>query len=868
MRMKHPPVVCRRLIFLAAAIGSWAAVDRAVGAADASAMRVTRTERRSGGDGDWSAKVHSSVVQRLTAAGRSEVRVWVFFADKGGAARKGAQAALAELEQTFNERALARRQLRRTRPGVVDELDLPVASAYVNAVAATGARVRVRSRWLNAVSVIATREQIAQVAALDFVEKIQPVRQGKKIAPVGVDETPWAGPTATAGAAGVFYGQSEAQLAQMNLIAVHGLGFTGAGVVVGILDTGFERSHVAFNEPGHPVQIVAEYDFVSDDGFTGFDPMDASGQHNHGTYILGTLGAYRPTELVGAAYDASFILCKTEDVGSETPVEEDNYVAGLEFIEMNGGDMATASLGYIDWYTQGDLDGLTAVTTVAVNIATANGVVCLNAAGNGGHDGNPATSQLIAPADAFEVITCGAVDEFGSIAGFSSDGPTADGRVKPEVLARGVNTRTVSATSSTNIIGVNGTSLSTPLAAGAVACLIQARPAWTVEQVRTYLMLTASDYVANDTFDGTFVRGYGIIDVLAALDQDCDANGANDETDILLGTHPDCDGNLIPDLCDLAAGNGSDCNSNGVPDECDIAGGAADCDGNGVPDTCQMGGGAADCNGNGTLDVCDLMGGGSLDCNGNGVPDECDLSGGSSADCNFNSVPDECDIAGGGSPDLNSNGVPDECEIEAPQAATAPHDVAKNRYLSLVPNNTGVMTALRVTLVQSDDFPAAEGLAAWVGAPSGGLAGLQCTAVYRDWSLDGVEIHVGGAMIVPVAAYEVRAIRAGFPENNPLSYSAALEVSTIARPTGGKMWGDTVGQFDGSTWSGPNEIVNANDFIAALQRFQAMPGAPALPQVDVHDRVPNGVLNFSDIQVLIQAFQGQDYPFGSPDSCP
>ncbi len=848
-----------------AAVGSLVVMGRSVDAAEPSDIRVTRTEWRSGGD--WSGKFHSSVAQRLTAAGQNEVRVWVFFADKGGAAREDAATALAELEQSFNERALARRQLRRTRPGVVDKLDLPVAAAYVNAVAATGARVRVQSRWLNAVSVLATREQLAQVAALDFVEKIQPVRQGKKIAPVGVDESPWAGPAATADAAGVFYGQSEDQLAQMNLIAAHGLGFTGAGVIVGILDTGFERSHEAFNEPGHGVQIVAEYDFVNDDGYTGFEPGDPSSQHNHGTYILGTLGAYKPTVLVGAAYDASFILCKTEDVTSETPVEEDNYVAGLEFIETNGGDMATASLGYIDWYTQADLDGLTAVTTVAVNIATANGLVCLNAAGNGGHDGNPATSQLIAPADAFDVIACGAVDEFGTIAGFSSDGPTADGRVKPEVLARGVNTRTVSAVSSTNIIGVNGTSLSTPLVAGAVACLIQARPAWTVEQMRTYLMLSASDYTANGTHDATFVRGYGIINVLAALGQDCDGNGVNDETDILLGTHPDCDGNLIPDLCDLAAGNSNDCNDNGVPDECDIAGGAVDCDGNGVPDSCQVSGGG-DCNGNGTLDVCDIMGGGSLDCNGNGVPDECDLSGGSSADCNFNGVPDECDIAGGGSLDLNSNGVPDECEIDAPQAATAPHDVAKNRYLSVVPNNAGSLTALRVTLVQSDDFPAAVGQAEWVGAPSGGLAGLQCTATYRDWSLDGAEIHVGGALIVPVAGYEVRAIRAGFPEGNPLSYSAALEVSTIARPTGGKMWGDTVGQFDGSSWSGPNGIVNANDFLAALQKFQGLPDAPALPQVDVHDRVPNGVLNFSDIQVLIQAFQGQDYPFAGPDPCP
>ena len=202
------------------------------------------------------------------------------------------------------------------------------------------------------------------------------------------------------------------------------------------------------------------------------------------------------------------MLCKTEDVASETQVEEDNYVAGLEFAESHGASVCTSSLGYIDWYTQADLDGATAVTTIAVNIATANGVVCVTAAGNEGHDGNPATSTIIAPADALEVISCGAVDEFGNIAGFSSDGPTADGRVKPEVLARGVNTRTVSSRSDTNLGEVSGTSLSTPLVAGAVACLLGEHPCWTVGQFRTALFGTAS---RGGVPDPLFVEGYGII---------------------------------------------------------------------------------------------------------------------------------------------------------------------------------------------------------------------------------------------------------------------------------------------------------------------------------------------------------------------
>lgn len=515
--------------------------------------------------------IHSSLQRRLTGLAAGErVKAWVLFApnDKGFASDAQLHAALAGLETTAHPRSVQRRRLRRTRPGLFDVHDLPVSSHYVEQVRAIGAEVHVVSRWLNAVSVMATRDQLTQIARLPFVMKMQPVRRGRKIEPVGVQPGgPGADDDNVAGPG--FYGESEAQLTEMNLVAVHNLGFTASGVIVGILDTGFQRSHAAFNEPGHVISVVAEFDFVSNDSNTAFETGDPPTQHSHGTYILGVLGAYKPTELVGGAYDASFILCKTEDTTDEYQAEEDNYVAGLEFIETNGGDMATSSLGYIDWYTQDDLDGLTAVTTIGVNIATGNGVYCCNAAGNSGHDADPATSNLIAPADALNVLTCGAVDSLGIIAGFSSDGPSADGRTKPEVLARGVDTRTVASLDDAAYTGVNGTSLSTPLVASAVACLIQAHPNWTVEQMRRYLMHTASDYLLNGEPDPVFVRGFGVIDALAALAGDCDGNGIDDETDIANGTFPDCNGNLIPDQCDVQQAASPDVNANGIPDECE-----------------------------------------------------------------------------------------------------------------------------------------------------------------------------------------------------------------------------------------------------------------------------------------------------------
>ncbi|MEE8171050.1 MAG: S8 family serine peptidase, partial [Phycisphaerae bacterium] len=252
----------------------------------------------------------------------------------------------------------------------------------------------------------------------------------------------------------------------------------------------------------------------------------------------------------GAAFDASFLLAKTEDTTQEVQAEEVQFVAGLEWIEVGGADLATSSLGYIDWYTPADLDGQTAVTTIAVNVATQNGLVCVNAAGNGGNDADPATLRLIAPADAFEVLSCGAVDSAGLTAFFSSDGPSFDGRVKPEVLARGLDTNTVSATSDSALAAVSGTSLSTPLVAGATALIIQAHPNWTVDRIRRALFHTADRFSVDGTFDPLFIRGYGIIDVWAAINfvhGDIDGDGTADGDDVepfvraLLDVNPNTD---------------------------------------------------------------------------------------------------------------------------------------------------------------------------------------------------------------------------------------------------------------------------------------------------------------------------------------
>lgn len=444
---------------------------------------------------------------------------WVFLRDKGIAQGPDMDRALADLRHTYNPRAVQRRELRRTDPGLFDARDIPVSAAYRDAILATGVRLRVESRWLNAVSVLATEDQARALAALPFVDHLEPVRTGRSAGPV--DFTPQA--PGTYGSR-ENYGRSTDQITQMGANELHNRGFTGNGVIVGVLDTGFNRIHNVFNNPAHPVRILAERDFINNDLNTGIEPGDADGQHSHGTLILSCMGSYLPGEMIGASFDATFILCKTEDLPTETPVEEDYYAAAIEYCESLGADVTTSSLSYSDWYTQADMNGLTGVTSIALNTAAANGVHTCTAAGNAGNDEDPATSRLGAPADAFKVLTCGSVNGAGVTSSFSSDGPTADGRIKPELLARGRNTACVNPDSVNEFGTASGTSLSTPLLAGAVACLVQAHPDWTVDQMRTNLFATAGDQVANGGPDPLFVRGYGIVNVLAAHLLECSAD--------------------------------------------------------------------------------------------------------------------------------------------------------------------------------------------------------------------------------------------------------------------------------------------------------------------------------------------------------
>jgi subtilisin family serine protease len=431
-------------------------------------------------------------------------KVWVYFRDKGPdpAARRS--------EVSLSSRALARRALRGDLRTVSLE-DVPLDRGYAAAVAARVARVRHEVSWLNAMSVEASAEQVAALEALPFVSRVEAVRGYRRRTDEDVRaRAQGVAAVAPPATAALDYGASLGQLTQIAVPAVHDLGLHGQGVIVAIFDAGFDTlSHEAFAA----MTIADRHDFVNGDEDVG---DGGRGEGSHGTATLSVIGGYAPGHLIGPAFQSTFLLAKTENTDTETPVEEDNWAAAVVWAEARGADVITSSLGYLTYdpgspsYTFADMNGSTAISTRAADMAAARGIVVVNSAGNEGL--NLQHNTLGAPADGRLVLAVGAVTSSGVRASVSSVGPTADGRVKPDVLAQGVAVIAAAPGTASGYTSVNGTSFSCPLTAGVVALMLQARPSATVPEVLDALRSTASQAAQPDN-----QRGWGIVNAAAAV---------------------------------------------------------------------------------------------------------------------------------------------------------------------------------------------------------------------------------------------------------------------------------------------------------------------------------------------------------------
>lgn len=434
----------------------------------------------------------------------SQEDAWVYFKDK-----PGAQIYLDNPLTMLTQRALDRR----TVQGIaLDIKDVPIYEPYIEQVAAaTGITVKAKSKWFNCVHVRGSQADVAALSSLNFADKIDfanhLISNNKITATKQAKSKPVNKTLETAVAYN--YGDSANQIQMLNGHLLHQSNYTGSGKIIAVLDAGFPgvNTIAPFARLRNNNQILGGYDYVNknNDFYTGA---------SHGTSVLSLMGGYVDGKLIGTAPDAQYYLYITEDDATENPVEESNWVEAAEEADRVGADIITTSLGYNTFdnpnydLTYNDLNGTTAFISKGVDVAFSRGIICVVSAGN---EGDEPWHYISVPADAKNALTIGAVKSDKTYAAFSSVGPTSDGRIKPDVTAQGKNPY-VSNASGVIYNSDSGTSFSGPIVAGMVACLWQALPTKTNQQIKQLIVQSADRYTLP-----TEQYGYGIPDFSAAL---------------------------------------------------------------------------------------------------------------------------------------------------------------------------------------------------------------------------------------------------------------------------------------------------------------------------------------------------------------
>lgn len=438
---------------------------------------------------------------------QTSTKYWVKFKDKNGSPYS-----ISNPNDFLSARSIARRT---NQSIAVDITDIPVNQTYIDQVNATGAQVFQRSKWLNAAIVIITNTvQLNAVNSLTCVLNSSPVARLKKTKADEFTEVVNTNSGKKTKTTSYDYGGSYTQNNQIGADCLHELGYRGQNMIIGVLDNGFSGADIntVFDSLRNEGRILGTRDIVGGNSSV-YGGVGDNNDGSHGTAVLSCMAGNTPGQLIGTGPKVNVYLIHTEDNAFERPIEECNWIVGAEYADSVGVDIVSTSLGYTSFdspYTShvyADLDGRTSVASIASTMAARKGIFVLNAAGN---DGNSGTWNRIGiPSDADSICTVGSVNGSGVHSSFSSIGPTADGRIKPELSAMGQGAY-VSYTSG-SFFGGDGTSFATPILAGAVACLWQANPTKTNMQILEALKASASKTLNPDNN-----YGWGIPNMCAA----------------------------------------------------------------------------------------------------------------------------------------------------------------------------------------------------------------------------------------------------------------------------------------------------------------------------------------------------------------
>lgn len=423
-------------------------------------------------------------------------KIWIEFVDKANT-----KYAIDAPETFLSPRAIQRRQRQNL---TIDSTDLPVNVTYLDSLVSLGAKIHSTSKWLNAASVLVSDEKAKEIEQLSFVKSTKYVGKNltKFILLRREDKVRDSLPEVML--MENYYGHAEAQIKMLNGDFLHNEGYKGKGIWIAVLDGGFSNVDIMpfFDSLRTNNRLIFSKDFVDGDDFV----YESSA---HGSEVMSTMAANYPGLMVGTAPEATYICLKTEDTRGEYLIEECNWVAGLEYADSLGVDVVNSSLGYTTFsdskmnYAYENLDGKTGIATRAASLAGQKGMIVVNSAGN---EGDGKWKHIDVPADAENILTVGAVKFSGERASFSSIGPAADGRIKPEVVALGQRTATASAYG-TKVNHSRGTSFSSPIIAGMVAALWQAFPNKTNKEIIEAVIQSSSQIDSPDN-----ELGYGIPD--------------------------------------------------------------------------------------------------------------------------------------------------------------------------------------------------------------------------------------------------------------------------------------------------------------------------------------------------------------------